>query len=78
MNYVLTGLERRGYIQRRAGINAAARVVRVTDRGQEVFVLMRQCVLEVEQQWSEYLGARRFKVLSETLQDLSRWLGKLP
>ena len=78
MNYVLTGLEQRGYIERHADSNAAATVVRVTDRGKEVFGLMRECVLEIEQQWSAYLGAKRFKALSETLLDLSQWLGKLP
>src|SRR5947207_5354310 len=33
MNYVLAGLERRGYIQRHAGPGSTARVVRLTERG---------------------------------------------
>jgi DNA-binding MarR family transcriptional regulator len=78
MNYVLSGLERRGYIERHAGISAAARVIRMTDKGWEVVSQMRRCVIEIEQQWTKYLGAQRFKTLSETLRDLSQWLGKLP
>jgi DNA-binding MarR family transcriptional regulator len=78
MNYVLSGLERRGYIERHAGASAAARVVRLTDKGREVIAQMRRCVSETEQQWARYLGVQRFKTLTETLRDLSRWLGKLP
>lgn len=78
MNYVLTGLERRGYIERHTGTSSAARVVRLTDKGWEVIAQMRRCVAEIEQQWTAYLGKQRFKALSETLRDLSQWLGKLP
>ena len=78
MNYVLTGLEGRGYIERQAGTGAAERIVRLTDRGWEVIAQIRRSVAEIEQQWTAYLGTRRFKILSETLRDLSLWLGKLP
>lgn len=78
MNYVLTGLERRGYVERHSGTSGAARVVRLTDRGWEVVDRMRRCVAEIEKQWTAYLGAQRFKTLRETLRDLSQWLGKLP
>lgn len=78
MNYVLSGLERRGYIERQAGTSSAARRVLLTDRGREVTGQMRRCVLEIEQQWTQYLGSERFNALSETLRDLSQWLGKLP
>lgn len=78
MNYVLSGLERRGYIERHAGISAAARVVRLTDKGAEVIAQMRHCLAEIEREWTAYLGVQRFNALSETLRDLSQWLGKLP
>ena len=78
MNYVLTGLENRGYIERQARTGAAERVVRLTDRGWEVIAQIRRSVAEIEQQWIAYLGPQRFKALSETLRDLSLWLGKLP
>jgi len=78
MNYVLTGLESRGYIERQAGTGTAERIVRLTNRGWEVIAQIRQSVAEIEQQWIAYLGAQRFKTLSDTLRKLSLWLGKLP
>ena len=78
MNYVLAGLQRRGFIERHSGANAAARVVRLTAKGWQVADSMRRCVSEIEREWSAYLGERRFKALSETLRELSQWLGKLP
>jgi DNA-binding MarR family transcriptional regulator len=78
MNYVLAGLERRGFVERHSGANAAARLVHLTPKGWQVIDLMRRCVAEIEREWSGYLGERRFKALSETLRELSQWLGKLP
>lgn len=77
MNYVLVGLEQRGYIERRAGPNAAARVVRMTDRGWEMVAQIQVCVAGIEQEWAAHMGAQRFNALRETLHDLSLWLGKL-
>ena len=78
MNYVLTGLEGRGYIERQAGTGSVEKVVHLTDKGWEVIARIRNCVAEIEQQWAAHLGAQRFKALSDTLRDLSQWLGKLP
>ena len=77
MNYVLAGLERRGYIKRSAGTSAAARVVCMTDRGWEIVAQIRGCVAAIEQEWAAHLGSQRFKVLRQTLRDLAIWLGKL-
>lgn len=77
MNYVLAGLESRGYILRQAGPTAAARVVRMTDGGWEVIAQIRKCVAEIEKEWAAHLGAQRFAALRETLHDLTLWLGKL-
>ena len=77
MNYVLAGLERRGYIERQVGPSSAARVVRMTARGREIIAPIRNCVAEIEQEWAAHLGAQRFKALRETLHDLALWLGKL-
>ena len=78
MNYVLAGLEQRGFLERRSGAKAAARVIHLTAKGWQVLDLMRGCVAEIEREWSAYLGKQRFKELSETLRELSQWLGKLP
>jgi DNA-binding MarR family transcriptional regulator len=77
MNYVLAGLERRGYIERQAGISAAARVVRMTERGWEIVAQIRSSVAAIEREWASHLGPQRFRALRETLHDLSVWLGKL-
>jgi DNA-binding MarR family transcriptional regulator len=77
MNYVLAGLENRGYILRQAGPNAAARVVRMTDKGWALITQIRKCVSEIEKEWADHLGTQRFITLRETLHDLTLWLGKL-
>ncbi len=77
MNYVLAGLERRGYIERQAGPSTAARVVCLTARGREMVEPIRSCVAAIELEWAAHLGAQRFKALRDTLHDLALWLGKL-
>jgi len=76
MNYVLTGLERRGYIERQAGPGATT-LVRMTAKGWAMVEPIRRCVGEIEQEWTAHLGAQRFKALRETLHDLALRLGKL-
>src|SRR5689334_15491590 len=71
MNYVLTGLEERGYVERHAGPGPAARVVHLTDRGRQMLTPVRNCVAEIEQEWEAHLGAKRFAALRETLHDLA-------
>lgn len=77
MNYVLAGLERRGYIERQAAPGSAGRVVRMTAKAWDMVAPIRNCVAEIEQEWIAHLGARRFNALRETLHDLALWLGKL-
>ena len=77
MNYVLAGLENRGYILRQDGPSAAARVVSMTDRGWALIAQIRKCVTEIEKEWAAHLGAQRFMALRETLHDLTLWLGRL-
>ena len=67
----------RGYIERQAGANLAARLVVLTDRGWAMVEPIRSCVAEVEREWAAHLGSQRFKALRDTLHDLSSWLGKL-
>ena len=77
MNYVLSGLEDRGYLRRHDAETPNGRVVRVSERGRRVIRVIRAEVEEIERQWAGHLGARRFETLRGTLQDLTRWLGKL-
>ena len=78
MNYLLSGLEARGYLRRADGDQGLARVVQLTERGRAAGKLMRKTVEQIEREWREFLGKDRFAILSETLLDLSRWLGKVP
>lgn len=74
MNYVLAGLEHRGYIEPRT---ASSHVVRLTPRGRQLIPTIRRCVAAIEREWSAHLGPRRFAALKGALLDLSTWLGKL-
>ena len=78
MNYLLSGLEERGYLHRADGESGLARVVHLSKRGREAGLLMRKTVEEIEREWTAFLGEARFRALSDTLLDLSRWLGKVP
>ena len=78
MNYLLSGLEARGYLRRADGDQGLARVIQLTERGRAAGKLMRKTVAEIEREWSGFLGKDRFDALSGTLLELSRWLGKVP
>jgi len=77
MNYVIAGLETRGYIERRPGRAASTTVLHMTPKSQKMYALMRDCVAVIEQEWKTRLGEARFDALCETLYDLSTWLGKV-
>jgi DNA-binding MarR family transcriptional regulator len=77
MNYVLAGLERRGYLKREAGSGTAKTVVRMTAKGWSLIEPVRNCVREIEQEWTAHLGARRFEALRGVLHELALRLGKL-
>jgi DNA-binding MarR family transcriptional regulator len=76
MNYVLSSLEDRGYIERNAATGKTS-VVHLTERGWELVPVIRNCIATIEGEWTTHLGKRRFEALRSTLLDLSRWLGKL-
>jgi hypothetical protein len=77
MNYVLSGLESRAYLERHDAEAPNGRVVRVTERGRRVIQVIRVEVEEIERQWAVHLGAQRFGELRATLRELAMWLGKL-
>jgi DNA-binding MarR family transcriptional regulator len=77
MNYVLAGLEARGYLERHDAEGQAGRVVRLTAKGRKVIAPIRGAVVVVEREWTALLGPERFAMLRETLQDLAARLGTL-
>jgi DNA-binding MarR family transcriptional regulator len=77
MNYLLSGLEARGYLQRHDAEGHAGRVVRLTAKGRKVIAPVREAVVAVEREWAEHLGHARFEALRQTLRDLATHLGTL-
>ena len=77
MNYVLTGLEEGGYLQRHDAETPNRRVVRTTERGRRVIRVLRAEIDEIEREWSAHLGTGRYGQLRDSLYELARWLGKL-
>ncbi len=71
MNQLLQSLERLGYIERQdAPEGGRARVVRLTERGHAVWLLMQELLVDVEEEWRDMLGDQRFAQLKEILVDV--------
>jgi DNA-binding MarR family transcriptional regulator len=73
LNYLLGELERLGYLEREQDPDdlRGKRVV-VTRRGQEATKVIRAAVAELEREWAEQLGTRRFAQFRSLLIDLNR------
>jgi DNA-binding MarR family transcriptional regulator len=72
LNYLLGQLEALGYLSR-AQDSADQRFKRVhlTRRGRDAGAAMRQIVMEIEAEWTQKLGPRRFAQLRDSLAQLS-------
>ena len=73
LNYQLRELERLGYIRRQPDPDdlRAKRVV-LTPRGASAIRVIREAVAEVERNWAERLGAKRFEQLRRLLVELNQ------
>jgi DNA-binding MarR family transcriptional regulator len=71
INYLLVQLEGLGYIERRADPGRRRRLVFLTRRGWQVFETVWGTMQQVEKEWREFLGQKRFDELRGTLQELS-------
>jgi DNA-binding MarR family transcriptional regulator len=71
LNYLLGQMEQLGYLMRVVD-EADHRVkrIRLTPRGREASAAMREIVLEMEAEWTQRLGPRRFAELRELLAEL--------
>ena len=68
MNQLLGSLESLGYLVRSdAPGEGRARIVRFTKRGRAVYAAMIDILRDIEREWSEELGAKRFAELKELL-----------
>jgi DNA-binding MarR family transcriptional regulator len=72
LNYLLGGLERLGYLERRPHPeDQRSRRIHVTERGVAVIAVIRDAVGEVEASWSARLGPERFAALRDALAELN-------
>jgi DNA-binding MarR family transcriptional regulator len=77
---VVSDLEQRGYVERVPDpSDGRAKIIRLTDRGQEAMALGRQVIDEIEEQWAERYGAERVAALRDALEAVTaERLGALP
>ena len=72
LNYLLGELERLGYLERRPDPDdQRSRRVALTRRGNRAVWTIRDAVAEIEKEWSNRLGVKRFEQLRGLLQELS-------
>jgi DNA-binding MarR family transcriptional regulator len=73
LNYLLGELERLGYLERRADPDdGRSKRIALTPRGTRAAHTIRDAVREIERDWEEQLGQRRFSQLRELLLELNR------
>ena len=78
LNYLLGQLEHLGYITREEdSSDQRFRRIRLTPRGWAAGAAMREIVLEVETEWTQKLGPRRFAELRDLLTHLNAATAKV-
>lgn len=71
INILLGELEAAGYLERRAeGTDQRGKVIYLTDRGMELAAAVKKAVEQVEADWQQILGERRFAALKQSLEEL--------
>ncbi len=73
LNYLLGQMEELGYLTRSAQDEADQRGKRIhlTERGWNAGRAMREIVAEIEAEWAQHLGPKRFAQLKATLAELA-------
>jgi DNA-binding MarR family transcriptional regulator len=75
MAELVAHLERHGYVERVPDpADGRAKLVRATPRGKELYAIAREFVAELEQRWTEQLGARKMRQLRQLLVELNETL----
>jgi DNA-binding MarR family transcriptional regulator len=70
LNYLLGQMEQRGYLDRVEEKDPRFKRIRLTTRGVALGEAMRQIVREVEAEWTEQLGPKRYAALRDALTAL--------
>ena len=72
LNYLLGELERLGYVERLPDPDdLRSRRISMTKRGDAIAAVIREAVAEIEAEWTEQLGAKRFNELRALLAELN-------
>ena len=72
LNYLLGQMEELGYLRRvEDSADQRFKRIRLTARGRAAGAAMREIVLEIEAEWTQKLGPRRFAELRDLLARLS-------
>lgn len=75
MAQLVAHLEAHGYVERVPDPDdGRAKLVRATDRGREVFAVVREFVADVEARLEERMGAERIRQLRALLEELNQVL----
>jgi DNA-binding MarR family transcriptional regulator len=73
LNYLLGELERLGYLERRPDPDdLRSKRVAVTRRGKSAIAVIREAVGEMETEWGQQLGEKRFAQLRDLLLELNQ------
>ena len=77
---VVSDLEQRGYVERVPDpSDGRAKIIRLTDRGQDAMAAGREIIDEIEQKWAERYGADRVAALRDALEAITaERLGAVP
>jgi DNA-binding MarR family transcriptional regulator len=72
LNYLLGQMEELGYLERvEDSSDQRFKRIRLTPRGRAAGAAMREIVLEIEAEWAQKLGPRRFAELRDLLAELN-------
>jgi DNA-binding MarR family transcriptional regulator len=73
LGYLLGQLEQLGYLERRPDPHdQRGKRITVTPRGKRAIRTIRAAVTEIEAEWTQRLGAKRFSQLQELLRDINQ------
>jgi DNA-binding MarR family transcriptional regulator len=77
VNYLATTLEERGYVERVPDpIDGRARIVRLTERGQQAAEVGREIIESIEGEWAISLGSENMDELRSFLERLINIAGR--
>ncbi len=72
MAELVAHLEHHGYLERVPDpSDGRAKLVSATPRGDELYAIAREFVAELEQEWTERLGAQKMRRLRALLEELN-------